>query len=155
MLPTPPPTASTNTGDGGKLIIAITGANGMVGQGVTEKALADGHKVIALDIGPTSLRSAKTTIPEPKARGEGEKDEKDEGERYKYYQLDATDYQAYYDIIKEEGCTAIIHLAATFNKFGEDGELTSNVHSHVSPHSIHPIPFLMSGMDHDKHHIHQ
>jgi NAD(P)-dependent dehydrogenase (short-subunit alcohol dehydrogenase family) len=143
MSPTPPPTATTNTGDGGKLIIAITGANGMVGQGVTEKALADGHKVIALDIGPTSLRSAN------KQDGKG-----DEG-RYKYHQLDATDYQAYYDIIKQEGCTAIIHLAATFNKFGEDGELTSNVHSHVSPHSIHPIPFLMSGMDHDKHHIHQ
>jgi NAD(P)-dependent dehydrogenase (short-subunit alcohol dehydrogenase family) len=118
------------------LIIAITGANGMVGQGVTEKALSDGHKVIALDMGPTSLRSANSRIPEPKARGEGERDEKDGQGRYKYYQLDATDYQAYYDIVKEEGCTAIIHLAATFNKFGEDGELTSNVHSHVSLHSI-------------------
>jgi NAD(P)-dependent dehydrogenase (short-subunit alcohol dehydrogenase family) len=124
MLPTPPPTATT-TDDGGKLIIAITGANGMVGQGVTEKALADGHKVIALDMGPTSSRSAI------KQDGKG-----DEG-RYIYYQLDATDYQAYYDIVKEEGCTAIIHLAATFNKFGEDGELTSNVHSHVS-HPFHP-----------------
>jgi hypothetical protein len=130
MLPTPPPTAIN---DGSKLIIAITGANGMVGQGVTEKALSDGHKVIALDMGPTSLRSANSTISEPGARGE------EEGGRYKYYQLDATDYQAYYDIVKEEGCTAIIHLAATFNKFGEDGELTSNVHSHVSPHSIFHI----------------
>jgi hypothetical protein len=141
MLPTPPPTATTN--DGGKLIIAITGANGMVGQGVTEKALADGHKVIALDIGPTSLRSNN------KQDGKG-----DEG-RYRYHQLDATDYQAYYDIIKEEGCTAIIHLAATFNKFGEDGELTSNVHSHVSLHFIHghyhPYPLL----DGDKNHIQQ
>jgi dTDP-4-dehydrorhamnose reductase len=128
MLPTPPPAAIN---DGSKLIIAITGANGMVGQGVTEKALSDGHKVIALDMGPTSLRSANSTISEPKARGE------EEGGRYKYYQLDATDYNAYYTIVKEEGCTAIIHLAATFNKFGEDGELTSNVHSHVS-HPFHP-----------------
>jgi NAD(P)-dependent dehydrogenase (short-subunit alcohol dehydrogenase family) len=150
MLPTPPPTAIN---DGSKLIIAITGANGMVGQGVTEKALADGHKVIALDMGPTSLRSDnKSTTSQPKARGEGERDEKDEKdekdgeERYKYHQLDATDYDAYHTIVKEEGCTAIIHLAATFNKFGEDGELTSNVHSHVSLHSIqghyHPYPLL-------------
>ena len=107
----------------------------MVGQGVTEKALSDGHKVIALDMGPTSLRSNNSTIsPEPKARGEGTK--KDEDEKYKYYQLDATDYEAYHKIVKGEGCTAIIHLAATFNKFGDNGELTSNVHSHVSP----PIP---------------
>ena len=113
----------------------------MVGQGVTEKALSDGHKVIALDMGPTSLRSNDSTIsPEPKA-GEGiegtdGKDGKGEEGNYKYYQLDATDYQSYYDIVKGEGCTAIIHLAATFNKFGDNGELTSNVHSHVSP----PIP---------------
>jgi nucleoside-diphosphate-sugar epimerase len=119
-------TTATHTGDGGKLIIAITGANGMVGQGVTEKALSDGHRVIALDMGPVSMRftSNNSTISE----GEGN----DKEGRYKYHQLDATDYQAYYDIIKSEGCTAIIHLAATFNRFGEDGELTSNVHSHVS-----------------------
>ena len=122
-------TTATTTGDGGKLIIAITGANGMVGQGVTEKALADGHKVIALDMGPTSSRSAN------KQDGKG-----DEG-NYKYHQLDATDYQAYYDIVKSEGCTAIIHLAATFNRFGEDGELTSNVHSHVSPFHPLKLPF--------------
>jgi dTDP-4-dehydrorhamnose reductase len=131
----PTPTATTN--EGGKLIIAITGANGMVGQGVTEKALSDGHKVIALDMGPTSLRSNNS---EPKAKNDGQqgKEEEEEG-RYKYHQLDATDYEAYYKIVKEEGCTAIIHLAATFNKFGDDGELTSNVHSHVSLHSV-PYP---------------
>jgi len=119
----------------------------MVGQGVTEKALSDGHKVIALDMGPTSLRSNNSTISsEPKARGEGTK--KDEEERYRYYQLDATDYQSYYDIVKQEGCTAIIHLAATFNKFGDNGELTSNVHSHVSllvpPHQPKPKLSLKS-----------
>jgi hypothetical protein len=91
----------------------------MVGQGVTKKALEDGHTVIALDIGPTP-----TSPIHAKDQEEG---------RYKYYQLDATDYEAYYKIVEEEGCTAIIHLAATFNKFGEDGELTSNVPSHVSP----------------------
>jgi len=103
----------------------------MVGKGVTGKALADGHKVIALDMGPTSLRQDNKSTPSQQ-KGEGDEEEG----RYKYHQLDATDYQAYYDIIKSEGCTAIIHLAATFNKFGQDGELTSNVHSHVSPHYI-------------------
>ena len=112
MSPAPPPPPTTT--DGSKLIIAITGANGMVGQGVTEKALADGHRVIALDMGPASLR-------------------KGEEGNFKYHQLDATDYEAYHKIVKEEGCTAIIHLAATFNKFGSDGNLTSNVHSNVSP----------------------
>jgi hypothetical protein len=105
----------------------------MVGQGVTEKALSDGHKVIALDMGPTSLRSHNS---EQKAWNDGQQGK--EG-NYKYHQLDATDYESYYNIVKEEGCTAIIHLAATFNKFGEDGELTSNVHSHVSLHFI-PYP---------------
>lgn len=101
----------------------------MVGQGVTEKALADGHRVIALDMGPTSLR-------------------KGEEGNLKYHQLDATDYEAYYKIVKEEGCTAIIHLAATFNKFGQDGNLTSNVHSNVSPRLVDftsvPMPLVMS-----------
>jgi nucleoside-diphosphate-sugar epimerase len=109
----------------------------MVGQGVTEKALSDGHKVIALDMGPTSLRSNNSA----KAKNDGQQGKEEDG-NYKYHQLDATDYESYYDIVKEEGCTAIIHLAATVNKFGEDGELTSNVHSHVSLH-----PFFMRKYD--------
>jgi nucleoside-diphosphate-sugar epimerase len=135
------PTATTSTDGNGRLIIAITGANGMVGQGVTEKAINDGHRVIALDIGPDSFRANSNptihTEAKPKSEGEGENGEKEEG-KYKYYQLDATDYEAYYKIIKEEGCTAIIHLAATFNKFGEDGELVSNVPSHVCSSPPHP-----------------
>jgi hypothetical protein len=88
----------------------------MVGQGVVLKALSDGHKVIGLDIGPDSLISA---------------DDLGSAEAYVYHQLDATDYSAYYKIIKDEGCNAIIHLAATFNKFGDDGELLTHVPSHV------------------------
>jgi len=134
----------TTTGDGGKLVIAITGANGMVGQGVTEKALSEGHKVIALDMGPTSLRSNNSTISEGEGNDGQQRKEKEAEGRYEYHQLDATDYEAYHKIVKEEGCTAIIHLAATFNKFGDNGELTSNVHSHVSllvpPYQ--PNPFL-------------
>jgi len=92
----------------------------MVGQGVVLKALAEGHKVIGLDIGPKSIISAEDLASSTSS-----------GEPYKYHQLDATDYEAYYKIVKDEGCNAIIHLAATFNKFGDDGELLTNVHSHV------------------------
>lgn len=108
-------TATTTSPAAEKLVIAITGSNGMVGQGVTRKALSDGHKVIALDMGPVSLLDL----------------EDDHSGKYVYQQLDATDYEAYHKTVKEEGCTAIIHLAATFNKFGADGQLTSNVPSHV------------------------
>jgi NAD(P)-dependent dehydrogenase (short-subunit alcohol dehydrogenase family) len=109
------------------LTIAITGSNGMVGQGVVLKALSEGHKVIGLDIGPDSLISAADLVSSSSVgveQGGG-------GDQFKYHQLDATDYSAYYKIIKDEGCNAIIHLAATFNKFGADGELLSHVPSHV------------------------
>jgi hypothetical protein len=101
----------------------------MVGQGVVLKALSEGHKVIGLDIGPSSLIPtsdlASYSPSESDAGGE-----KGKG-GYKYHQLDATDYSAYHKIIKDEGCNAIIHLAATFNKFGDDGELLTHVPSHV------------------------
>jgi nucleoside-diphosphate-sugar epimerase len=117
------------------LTIAITGSNGMVGLGVTAKALEDGHRVIALDISQTP-HPAMAVSP-GRAEGEGwaegrDGERKGGGGKYKYYQLDATDYQAYLKIIKEEGVNAIIHLAATFNRFGQDGEYLTNVHSHVS-----------------------
>lgn len=116
----------------------------MVGQGVTEKALSDGHRVIALDMGPISLRS-DSTIQSNQSPTSTTGNKKEEGDQYEYYQLDATDYEQYYKIVKEEGCTAIIHLAATFNKFGEDGELTSNVPSHVRLflYHHHPVPALI------------
>lgn len=96
------------------LIIAITGANGLVGQGVTRAALTAGHTVVALDIPAQGVDAF--------ANEEG----------YKYHQLDATDYDRYYALVKEGGCTAIVHLAATFNKFNDKGEWLSNVPSHVS-----------------------
>jgi nucleoside-diphosphate-sugar epimerase len=133
------------------LTIAITGSNGMVGLGVTAKALEDGHRVIALDISqdphPSMAVSPGRAEGEDWAegrdgerRGEGRGEGRGEeagargggGGKYKYYQLDATDYEAYLKIIKEEGVNAIIHLAATFNRFGQDGEYLTNVHSHVS-----------------------
>jgi len=126
------------------LTIAITGSNGMVGLGVTSKALEGGHRVIALDISQTPHPSMISTSREsgraegegPVGGGDGERrgEEADAGGggKYKYHQLDATDYQAYLKIIKEEGVNAIIHLAATFNRFGQDGEYLTNVHSHVS-----------------------
>jgi len=107
----------------------------MVGQGVVLKALVEGHKVIGLDIGPKSIISAEDLASSTSSE-----------ERYKYHQLDATDYEAYYKIIKDEGCNAIIHLAATFNKFGDDGELLTNVHSHVRLFllTFTPSPLLSS-----------
>ena len=108
----------------------------MVGQGVVLKALVEGHKVIGLDIGPKSIISAEDLASSTSSE-----------ERYKYHQLDATDYEAYYKIIKDEGCNAIIHLAATFNRFGDDGEFLTHVSSHVSPvlpSSLFPDPVLWS-----------
>lgn len=99
----------------------------MVGQGVVLKALAEGHKVIGLDIGPKSIISAEDLASNTNTNTKGSNGQY----KYKYHQLDATDYEAYNKIIKDEGCNAIIHLAATFNKFGDDGELLTNVHSHV------------------------
>lgn len=96
------------------LVIAITGANGLVGQGVTRQALSEGHTVLALD------------IPGKGAEAFANDD------KYRYHQLDATDYDRYYTLVKEGGCTAIVHLAATFNKFDEHGKWLSNVPSHVS-----------------------
>jgi nucleoside-diphosphate-sugar epimerase len=120
------------------LTIAITGSNGMVGLGVTSKALEDGHRVIALDISQDPHPSMISTLRES-GRAEGEdwaEGRREEagggGGKYKYHQLDATDYQAYLKIVKEEGVNAIIHLAATFNRFGQDGGYLTNVHSHVS-----------------------
>lgn len=96
------------------LVIAITGANGLVGQGVTRQALSEGHSVVALDI---PAQGAEAFANEDK---------------YTYHQLDATDYDRYCRLVKEGGCTAIVHLAATFNKFNDKGEWLSNVPSHVS-----------------------
>jgi nucleoside-diphosphate-sugar epimerase len=88
----------------------------MVGQGVTQSALEAGHKVIALDIGPES------TYPSTPASSRG---------NLKYYSLDATDFEAYLKILKDEGVDSIIHLAATFNKFDENGQYLSHVPSNV------------------------
>lgn len=98
------------------LTIAITGANGLVGQGVTRAALKEGHTVVALDI---PSQGAEAFINE---------------KGYSYHQLDATDYDRYLTLVKEGGCTAIVHLAATFNKFNDKGEWLSNIPSHVSHH---------------------
>lgn len=92
----------------------------MVGQGVTQSALEAGHRVIALDIGPES------TYPEGGGKGQGEG-----SHNLKYHALDATDFEAYLKILKDEGVDSIIHLAATFNKFDENGQYLSHVPSNV------------------------
>ena len=97
------------------LVIAITGANGLVGQGVTRAALDQGHSVVALDI-PT--QGADAFKSEDKAK-------------YTYHQLDATDFDRYLSLVRDNKCTAIVHLAATFNKFDDKGQWLSNVPSHV------------------------
>jgi len=94
------------------LTIAITGANGLVGQGVTSAALLAGHSVIALDVGPES------THPEAL--------------KVKYHSLDATDFEAYLGILKQEEVDAVVHLAAVYNKFDKDGKYLTHVPSHVS-----------------------
>lgn len=99
------------------LVIAITGANGLVGQGLTRAALDQGHSVVALDI-PTN--GAEAFKSEPKTK-------------YIYHQLDATDFDRYLALVKDSKCTAVVHLAATFNKFDDNGVWMSNVPSHVRP----------------------
>ncbi|ORX37019.1 hypothetical protein BD324DRAFT_600634 [Kockovaella imperatae] len=89
------------------LKIAVTGGAGHVGTGVVKLALAQGHSVVAIDIGPRGKL-------EPQAR-------------YEYKQVDVVDLQAYKAAV--DGCNAIIHLAAAlFKKVKrEDGSMTINL----------------------------
>lgn len=76
------------------LTIAITGANGVIGRGVVAHALAEGHKVVGIDIAPKPLCDA-------------------DGERYSYKSVDLTKEAEFRKAL--EGCDALIHLAAVYS----------------------------------------
>ena len=91
--------------------IAVTGGAGHVGSAVVQAALEDGHTVVALDIpasGPTPAQ-----------------------DRYTYRPVDLTDYDAFRSAV--EGCDALVHLAAIFNRHNGPGTPTEIVPpQHVS-----------------------
>ncbi|OXC68839.1 hypothetical protein AYX13_02443 [Cryptococcus neoformans] len=75
--------------------ICITGAAGHVGKAVSRAALAKGHRVFGVDLQASSGVS--------------------ESDKYNYKQLDVRDDSALKTAMKEQGCDAMIHLAAALN----------------------------------------
>lgn len=75
--------------------ICITGAAGHVGKVVSRAALAKGHRVFGVDLQASSGVS--------------------ESDKYNYKQLDVRDDSALKTAMKEQGCDAMIHLAAALN----------------------------------------
>ena len=94
-----------------KLKIGIIGAAGLVGTGVCEAALEQGHAVVALD------RPVAGKIQPRKG--------------YEYRQLDALDYTALKLALK--GCDALVHLGAVFNHHDDEGRILDDLFpQHVS-----------------------
>lgn len=75
--------------------ICITGAAGHVGKVVSRAALAKGHRVFGVDLPANSGVSGN--------------------DKYNYKQLDVRDDTALKTAMKEQGCDAMIHLAAVLN----------------------------------------
>lgn len=94
------------------LKIAVTGAAGLVGTGVVQKCLDEGHNVLALDQPKTSPLAARAN--------------------YQYQQLDATNFEAFKAAL--DGCDALIHLAAVYNN--PTGEVPDRYKQHVSPEHL-------------------
>lgn len=80
------------------LTIAVTGAGGTIGQGVTLAALKEGHSVVAIDKSPS---------------GQELELHEDQKNRFEYRSADLTNYDAFKTALK--GCNAIVHLAAVYN----------------------------------------
>jgi nucleoside-diphosphate-sugar epimerase len=78
------------------MIIAITGAAGLVGRAVTQYALSQNHTVLALDLAP---------------------DIDIQHENYTYKCVDAMDFKAFKGAVEEGKCEGLIHLAAKFNHY--------------------------------------
>lgn len=92
------------------LTIAITGALGQIGKATTSLALAQGHKVLALDALPPQ----------------------DTPDGVTYTQVDLTSYPAFLSAAK--GADALIHLAATYSlqdHDNPDGPLLRHIPEHV------------------------
>ena len=78
--------------------IAVTGGAGLVGSAVVQQALSDGHTVVAIDLPPIGKISAQ--------------------DRYTYASADLTDFDAF--LASAKGCDAVIHLAALYNRPGQE-----------------------------------
>lgn len=123
-----------------KYSIALTGALGLVGCGITAQALADGHRIIALDIRPSDsdeqlLGGLGETTPDDIAIRR--KAIKAHPGRHKYIQCDLTKYEHTKAIIQQESCDAVIHLAAVYSKKDENGVYVSGPSQDVSIQGNH------------------
>lgn len=114
------------------LKIAITGGDGHVGTALVHLALSDGHTVVALD------RSPDPSFQPPMLQGD----------LYTYKRLDLLDYPAFKAAV--QGCDALVHLAAIYNKHDGHGNLSEEAPQHVRPTSAflllssHPLSRMMS-----------
>jgi nucleoside-diphosphate-sugar epimerase len=116
--------------------IALTGALGLVGCGITALGLSQGHRIVALDIRPSDadeqlLGGLGETTPADIALRREAIDQAEEGQ-YRYFQCDLTKFEEAKEIVKREGCDAVIHLAAVYSKKDQDGNYVSGPGQDVS-----------------------
>ena len=116
--------------------IALTGALGLVGCGITAYALPRGHRIVALDIRSSDaddqlLNGLGETTQADVALRRAAIDAAAPGQ-YEYQQCDLRDFQRTREVIKQAGCDAVIHLAAVYAKKDENGVYVSGPSQDVS-----------------------
>lgn len=129
------------------LKIAITGALGLLGSGITTAALSSGHSVLALDIredGEMLNGFGETTQEDIDIRQRAIDAVKDKEGQFTYKKVDLMDYERTKEVIREAGCDALIHLAAVYAKKDADGNYLAGPGQEVSLAAT----MCMSGTDH-------